>query len=359
MSYKKIVFWLIVVMLLFSLSIGVTAAEKEVIRLTVGAGHPPVGLVYANVADTFFLPEVAKRVEEETNYKIQWNKAYAGAIASLAEVLESTEAGLLDIGLISIPFEPTKLYIHAMTYTIPFGTPDPVQAIRVMRKLIDENPFFEETFNKYNQKLLGIAATGNLQIITTKGLKTIDDLKGRKIAAAGPNLPWLEGTGAVAVQSDLTEAYTSFETGVYEGWIMFPFGTYGFKLFEVAPYQVNLNFGALIDGWVTINLDTWNRLPEEVQKIMVEVGREYDKVAGETSRRFEKESLEKMVAAGFTIIELPREEIVKYAELLPNIPNISAKEADSRGLPGSEIYARYLELLEEDGFDFYRKWTIE
>ena len=42
--------------------------------------------------------------------------------------------------------------------------------------------------------------------------------------------------GAVPVQSSLPEAYTSMQTGVYDGWIMFPSGVVNFKLYEVSKY---------------------------------------------------------------------------------------------------------------------------
>ncbi len=79
------------------------------------------------------------------------------------------------------------------------------------------------------------------------------DLKGRKIAGAGLNLKWLEYAGAVPVQSRLPEAYTSMQTGVYNGWIMFPSGWVNFKLNEVAKYYTEVGFGAITWHGLTMN----------------------------------------------------------------------------------------------------------
>ena len=61
---------------------------------------------------------------------------------------------------------------------------------------------------------------GNYNLVTTFSWGKGEQLKGRKIAAAGPNVPWVQAIGAIPVQSNLNEAYTSLQTGVYQGWVL-------------------------------------------------------------------------------------------------------------------------------------------
>jgi TRAP-type C4-dicarboxylate transport system substrate-binding protein len=68
--------------------------------------------------------------------------------------------------------------------------------------------------------VLAVLAASNYQIATKKPWKTLEDLKGRKIQVAGPNLPWLNGTGAVPVQGGLGGAYNNLQTGVSDGILM-------------------------------------------------------------------------------------------------------------------------------------------
>ena len=102
----------------------------------------------------------------------------------------------------------------------------------------------ENLEKKYNQIYLATGSVGNYNLVTTFPWQKVEELKNHKIAAAGPNLPWLAPVGAVPVQSNLNEAYTSFQTGVYEGWIMFPDATVSFKLYEVAKNYTFTDFGA-------------------------------------------------------------------------------------------------------------------
>ena len=334
-------------------------AKKETIRLTIGSGHPETGLTYTITANTFFQPEVEKRVAERTNYEIKWTEAYAGSVAKLEGVLEAVEDGLLDIGVMSFPFEPQKLYLENFPYYIPFQTPDPVQAVKISRKVMEEVPEWEAIFEKYNQKFLGLGPTGPYELLTTFPVDEVADLKGKKIAAAGPNLTLLEGTGAVPVQSNLNEAYTSFQTGVYDGWIMFALPSKNFKLYEVAKYHTRVGFGAEPVQGITINLDTWNNLPKEVQDIISEVAAEYEVKAAQDAKDNNTIAEEFMAQNGVTVTDLPMAEKQKWAAGLPNVPDRTAKEIDSVGLPGSKAFKLYLQYLEEDGYQLPRKWEIK
>ena len=45
-------------------------------------------------------------------------------------------------------------------------------------------------------------------------VESLADLRGRKIAAPGPAINWLSGTGAVGVSGNLTSYYNELQTGV-------------------------------------------------------------------------------------------------------------------------------------------------
>jgi TRAP-type C4-dicarboxylate transport system substrate-binding protein len=184
----------------------------------------------------------------------------------------------------------------------------------------------------------------------------VEQLSGRKIAAAGPNIPWLKAVNAVPVQSNLNEAYTSLQTGVYDGWIMIPDATYSFKLHEVARNYTITSFGAIPNTMITMNRNTWRKLPKEVQQIFLEVGREYTKLQTEASQIKADNSIKSMKDAGTTVRELSWDEKVKWANALTNIPKEKAAEISATGLPGEVVYA-YIQNLKALGVKFPRDWS--
>ena len=107
------------------------------------------------------------------------------------------------------------------------------------------------------------------------------------------------------VQSSLPEAYTSMQTGVYNGWIMFPSGVVNFKLHEVSKYYTEIGFGAITWHGLTINKARFAKLPKEVQDIILEVGREYEAKTGTVNEENYPKQLEQLTAAGAVVRKLP------------------------------------------------------
>lgn len=335
-------------------------AKKQTIRLTVGSANTPESTSWTRIVDEYFIVEVNKRLAEKTNYQIEWVKAYGGSVAKVGEELMAVKQGLLDVSCVVVAYEASRLPLHNFTYWVPFGPPDPVLLVKVGKKIYDEFPLMKGTFEKdYNQKFLGFAVTQNYNMVAKFPIKTLDDLKGKKIAAVGPNLHFLEGSGAVPVQSVIPEMYTSFQTGVYEGWVMYPNTVVGLKIWEVAPYYIKgVDFGSIILTPVTVNLNTWNRLPEEVKKVFLEVGNDLCDVAAKDVRESFEKDLALWKEKGGTIVEFNPAERVKWAEMLPNTPNERAKELDAKGYPASQLLKRYFQLLEENGYTLPRIFEI-
>lgn len=336
-----------------------TAGEN--ITLTIGAGHPAGGAItYANRLESWFVPALKERVAAETNHTLNVVEGYGGSIATLAEVLGATESGLLDIGAIIYPFEPSTLMLHNLEMKIPFSSPDPEIAIKAMRAVYDEVPYMGNMLEEeHNQKVLGLWTTGSYHLVTTFEWDSFDDLRGRTLTAAGPNLPWITAAGVNPVQGNLGEWYTGLETGVIDGAVMFPEATAGFKLYEPAPYYTEIGFGASPQGAITVNLDTFNDLPADVQQIVVELGEEFEANIAAWVKEEGGAAYEEMIAAGTTINSLSAEQRADWANRLSELPNEAAQEANALGLPGSDAFRVYIRAQEDLGYEFPRDWLIE
>jgi TRAP-type C4-dicarboxylate transport system substrate-binding protein len=333
---------------------------QQSINLSIGSGHPAGPAVWITAIRDFYVPEVNKRLQANGNrYQIVWREAYGGTVAKLGGVLEAVEAGVLDMGLVAYPFEPAKLFLHNFSYYVPFGTPDPLMAQKAGARLHQEVPYLHEVFEKeYNQVFLATTTINNYNLVTTFPVHKVADLKGQKIAAAGPNLPWVTAVGAIPVQGNLNEAYTAFQSGLYNGWVMFVDATWGFKLYEVAPYYTFTNFGAIVVGALTINKDTWGTLPAEVQTVLRDVAQEYGYEQVRMGLAKQERGLKAMKEAGTTVYEFPFEERRKWAAMMPNIPQEKADEANGKGMPGSQVIRAYIEALKAEGHQFPREWEV-
>ena len=335
-------------------------AFAKTFTLTIGCGVPADPLPFIKAVRDFWCPEVAKRVETATGHKIKWNFAFGGAVAKLGDEFETIESGILDGGVVFPIFENPELFLHNFGYFAPFGTSDIALATKINLKVYDNNPWLKDVFHKkYNQKWVGTFTYESYELITKFPVKTIEDLKNHKIAAAGPNLPWIKTVGCVPVQSHLGEAYTSLQTGVYEGWVMTPSYTWGFKLHEVAPHLTYTGFGCISAGSLTVNLDVWKSLPKEVQDIMMEVGREYSHVVAKATQAKAEIAVKDMKQKGVTFYTLPQEEKRKWLALISGLASQKAKEADKFGQPGTRVMKYYVDEMAKAVYEWPIKWVIK
>lgn len=329
-------------------------AQAEDIKLRIASGHPVVN-TYVNLMNTFFVPEVTKRVAERTKHKVEFIEGYGGAMVKVADTLEGVQSGIIDIGGYCFCFEPSNLPLHAFQIMLPFGTMSSDMSVKIARRVYDQVPFMSKVFeDKYNQKLIALISDNGYNLNTTFEWNTVADLKGRKIAGAGLNLKWLEYAGAVPVQSSLPEAYTSMQTGVYNGWIMFPSGVVNFKLNEVAKHYTEIGFGAITWHGLTINKNRFARLPKEVQDIIVEVAKEFEAKTGTVNDANYPKQLDQLRTAGAIVKKLPDSVTLEWAQSLKDWPQEKATELDKAGMPGTQVLKLALEEAEKLG----HKWPV-
>ena len=206
---------------------------------------------------------------------------------------------------------------------------------------------------------LGGAALDSYHLWTNFPVKSIDDLKGKKITAPGPSANWVQGTGAVAVAGNLNTYYEDIKSGVSNGVVTFATGAWGAKVHEVAPYITKVNFGSQFAGGIAMNKGRFDKLPPEVQKIFREVGDEYTARFAAAQGAAAAGLLKKMEEAGAKISELPAAERKRWAEALPPMAKTWATDLQGKGVPGEQVLKGYVEGLKKAGADLPRDWSAK
>ena len=329
-------------------------ANAEVFTLRIASGHPTAN-TYVQLLHEFFVPEVIKRVAAHTKDKVQFIEGYGGSIVKTDTTLEGVQSGIIDIGGYNTGFEPSRLPLHAFQVMLPFGPMSPEMSLKVARAVYDKVPYMSKVFeDKFNQHLLALITDEGYNIGTTFAWDKVSDLKGRKIAGAGLNLKWLEFAGATPVQSTLPEAYTAMQTGVYNGWVMFPSGWTKFKLTDVAKYYTEVGFGSETWHVLTINKKRFNTLPKDVRDIIVEVAREYETMTGKVNEEDYAKDIAELKRSGAVVRAVPESVRQEWAESLKDWPQQRATALDKMGLPGSQVLKLAMDEAEKLGY----KWPV-
>nr|WP_325212801.1 TRAP transporter substrate-binding protein DctP [uncultured Oscillibacter sp.] len=330
-------------------------AKKEKITLVIGAGHTAGSMEYIDSLDNFFKPEVAKRVAENTNYEIEWTDAY-GTVVGVSETVTGTQDGLLDFCVITTSPVSGQLPYHQYSIYLPFCTGDNALLQKVSNQLYEE--FSDELVTsfetQYNQKLLAKLVLDSYEIFSSAPIEKFSDLNAKKIGGSGRNLLWLENTGAVAVQSNMTDGYTSLQTGLISGQFAAPHWAVKANYQDICKYATDIGLDSTMGELLTVNLTKWNSLPAEVQEIILQVSKELEEYHLQYTNDCRAKAYEAFEAAGGTIVKMSEEEKAAWLAALPNIPDT----ATELGPTGLKILSRYVELLKENGVAIPRDWTF-
>lgn len=334
----------------------VSASSQSSMSLRLGSGHPVQAVEYTLAAQNFLVPALIERAKA-AGVDLSIQELHGGTVARLTEVFEATRDGLLDVGLWAFAFEPTDAFVQSFNFYLPFNSPDPFKVTEATRATFDQFPELANVFEeRHNQKLLGVTCVGNYGLGTSFDWDKVRDLQGRKIAGAGANLNWI--VGATPVASNLNEAYNSIQSGVYDGYIIFPGSWYSFKLHEVGKHFMETDFGSMAIMAASVNLDTWNRMSPELQQIFIETVKEYEIETAKLCRDFSVTGEKQLIDAGVTVKQLSDEEKAAWCELLKDWPNQMAQEAAGRGLPGPQVMRFYINKIEELGHSFPCEYEI-
>lgn len=348
----------ILVPLLLSANIALPLYGEE-IRLTIASSHN-TALPWVGVMQSHVVAEANNRLQAMGSpWQIRWTEAYGGSLYKLENTLEAVEIGLTDIGWVGTLWELSKMPLQNVTYFAPFATDDFQMIREIFNKLHDTMPALNQSWTNQNQHFLGGSVLDTYHLMTNFPVNSVEDLRGRKILAPGVTAAWLEGTGAIAVEGGLTTYYTQIQTGVADGVIIIMTGAPPYRIHEVAPYITLVGIGGQLTGGMSVNLDTWNSLPAEVQTVLTELGREYSVlVANELGVRYDN-GLASMQTEGAMVSTLPESEKRRWIESMPNIAGRWADAAEGRGYPARAVLEAYMEAIRARGGEPLRDWDRE
>ena len=339
-----------------ALSLGTSLASAKVYKLTAGSSHPPI-IPWVAVMKNHVVPQSAKRVAAMgKGDSIKWTEAYAGSLYNFKNTLEGVQNGLADIGWVGTLWEPIKMPLMNVSFYAPFVTGDLKTLNEIGEQLHKNVPAMHKAWDKHNQVYLGIQVADTYNLFTKFPLKSMADLKGRKLFGPDALAGWLRGTGAVAVNGGLPTYYNGVKTGVAEGGITITTGMFPFKLHEVGKYSTVVDMGGPISGAITMNKDTWKSLPAYMQDIFVKLGAEYS--AKQSAIVAKKAGIFKKLMAkqGAIVSVFPAAERRKWAHAMPNIAKEWVDAQEAKGVPARQVMKTFMDAARKAGAKPVRNW---
>jgi TRAP-type C4-dicarboxylate transport system substrate-binding protein len=198
--------------------------------------------------------------------------------------------------------------------------------------------------------------------LSKKPITNLSEFKGSKCAVIGRYFGrWIGAIGAVPVAAPGSERFTMLQTGVVDSSFNPIDLAYTFKDIEQAPYCLDPNL--LVTAWIScwMNIKTFNKLPANVQKILLDAGIEIETIAGKDVNHKWSDMIwaEWKKNPKFKYAKLSDADRKAWAEKCEDVPAEWAAEVTALGYPGWDLVRRFQEISGELGHKWVRKWGVK
>lgn len=305
---------------------------------TTAQSQSPIVLKYANFPPSTTFPCVqmerwAKEVEKRTGGKVKVQTFPGGTLLPAKNIFDGVISGIADIGNFAMSYQPGRFPVSEAV-DLPVGYANARVASLVLFDIIEKyNP---KEFEKV--KVLTVFTCPPANLMTSKPVKSLKDLKGMDIRVAGTSVDVLKNLGGspkAMPQSDTPEA---LQKGVVKGSFSSLEVLKDFNYAAYTPYVTMVNL-QVVSFAVVMNKEKWNSLPADVKKVFDNMRREQAEWTGKYVDGHVKEALvwSKEKYKDFQIFELPKNEKAELPKLMQPIIDAYIKKANAAGLPGEMI----------------------
>ena len=305
--------------------------------LPVSSMAAPIKLNYANFppAPTFPCVQMErwkKEVEKRTGGKVAIKTFPGGTLLGAKNMIDGVIAGQADIGCLCMAYQPGRFLVTNAT-ALPVGFPNATVASLALWDLYKK--YKPKAFAKV--KVLTMFTCAPANIYSKKPVKNLDDLKGLELRASGGVLQVLKALGAAPVGMPQSQTPEALQKGVVKGAASSLETLMDFKYAELCKYVTMIN-GPVYPFAVVMNMDKWNSLPKDVQKVMDNLSVEQAWWTGNYMDNHVKESIEwSKKNHNIEIITLTQKELAKWNKLLKPLIDKWSENAKAKGLPARTI----------------------
>jgi TRAP-type transport system periplasmic protein len=327
---------------LFSTFIGVLFVTTIFFPAAASAG--PIKLSYANFppAPTFPCVQMERwkvEVEKRTDGQVVIDTYPGGTLLGAKGMMDGVIAGQADIGNLCMAYQPGRFVVTNAT-SLPLGIPSSKVgslALLDLYRKFKPAPFA-------NVKVLAMFTTAPTNIISKVPVRKLDDIKGLDLRASGGAAQILGAWGANPVGMPMPATVEALQKGVVKGLFSSLESMKDFKFAEMCKY-VTMTDTVIYPFAVVMNMDSWNSLPADVQKVMNDLIQEQSEWTGNYMDDHVNEAVKwSKTEQGVEFIELPKAQKTLWDAKLAFLSDKWVKGADEKGLPAKNI-VDYIHML--------------
>lgn len=289
----------------------------------------------------------AKEVERRTEGRVKVTLFPSNALANVKQAYDATISGICDIAVSCPTYAPDRFPLSTVINLPMLGTSSAVTNSLALWELYEKFPQLQKEYK--DVKLLWLYANPTFQLHFRKDLvKKLEDLRGRVISTGSAmGLKILKKLGAVPENIPMVDVYMALQKGVVDG-CMLPYAPLkSQRIAELVHYHTNADL-LCVSFYVVMNLDKWNKLSPQDQKIISELtGRYGAELCGSVFDKFQDRDIKWMLQRGDKFYTLPAQERERWVKRVAPLREDWVKKMEKRGLPARRVMEEAQSLIKK------------
>lgn len=289
-----------------------------------------------------------KYIEEGSNGRIKIQRFPAQQLGKAGDMLELASRGTADFTSCVVSYFGGQLPLQNIM-SLPKWT-TAVEGCAVQRRIIKEIPEIQAEMAKYN--LIGIMPFQACQHdvgLSKKEVKSLEDLKGLRIATAGGFLDTTAAAyGIIPVSLTAGELYEAVQRGIVDGTTLSLPSVNNFRLNELYTFHTyGMRQGGAPAVW-PMNLKKFNSLPKDLQKVILDAGERVSKEAAVRWDNFSLELKEKWTKAGMKFLTITNKDRAEWDAPLAPLDQVWLDDMNKKGVAGAKkVLDAYTKICKE------------
>lgn len=285
-------------------------------------------------------------IETKSDGKIKVEVYPNGTLHGAAEGFKALVTDITDIAPTYPIYQSRSFNLNHVT-NLPLAFPNAYVGVRVTEELYPE--YLTPEWEKLGVYPLFYPVTATYDLITTKPVASIADLKGMKIRGGGAALnEIIERMGATPVTIKSPEVYAAFQQGVVDGLLFNTASILSFRLDEIGKYYIPLGITRVGIAW-GYSPKTFAKLSPELQQVMFEAGREASILYADYVTEDTNTAIEAMKEKNITFVELPPEDLQMVKDAVAPMWAKFVDDNEAEGRPAKALVEALREKVDKYG----------
>jgi TRAP-type C4-dicarboxylate transport system substrate-binding protein len=268
---KKFIFLSLILITIGALLIGGCSSKSTttqgVIKLS-SALYLPTAHPFTAIQEQW-----GKDIMAASNGRVQITYYPGGQLLGAPQTADGIVQDIADIAFAHIDYTPGRFPVTEFL-DLPNGYPTGWVGCHVAVDFY--NKYKPKEWDNMHLLLLNAGTTAGL-MTHNKKITNMDQLKGVTLRGAGAVGDTITALGATARDVPMAEMYDDVSKGVVDGALVGIETLKSFKMGDVCKYTTFAwQAGSMYTFYLAMNLEKWNALPKDIQKIFTDISKQYE-----------------------------------------------------------------------------------